>query len=116
MTSRRERPRDVSALTHRRLVPRYRWPEASERLRAAKTPFTAEAVHEQRAVLVRCTAKGAAKLDGLATTAPAGIGSTARSKPSAPPEPSREWRETDPLEQAFARAQREAKARAEAAA
>ena len=102
-----------AALTHPRMVPRHSWPEAETRLRTAKAAFTAEALVAHHAVLVRCTAKGASSLDGIASPPPRGVGTTTRRKPSpsAPPEPSREWRASDPLEQAFRRAQAEAKRR-----
>lgn len=102
-----------STLTFRRLVPRYRWPEAADRLRkAAKAPHLAEAHHDHHAVLVRTTRKGAASLDGISTTAPAGIARTAKPLPKPPPEPSPSWAASDPLEAAFKRMQAEAKARA----
>ena len=95
-----------SRLTQRRLVRRYRWPEAADRLRKAKAPYAAEAVHDQRAVLVRCTSKGAAALGDLASTAPAGIGAASKPKRAAP-------RSRDPLASAFARLRAEAQARAQ---
>ncbi len=101
-----------SALTFRRLVPRFVWPQAMDRLRHSKAAFTAE-VALGHAVLVRTTRKGAAALGSLASTAPAGIGASSKPLPVAPLEPSREWIATDPLEVAFRRARAEAKARAE---
>ena len=103
MTARVERPHDASKLTYRRLVPRCRWPEAQDRLRKARVPYVADAIHEHRAVLVRTTGEGALCLDGLATVPPAGVrlATKAETKPAAPPEPSKTWRATDPLERAF---------------
>ena len=106
-------PGNESALTFRTSVPRYVWPQAMDRLRKSKATFTVEAVHGHRVVLVRTTRKGAAALGNLASTAPAGIGATSKPLPVAPPEPSREWIATDPLEVAFRRARAEAKVRAE---
>ena len=106
-------PGNESALTFRRLVPRFVWPQAMDRLRKSKAAFIAEAVRGHHAVLVRTTRRGAAALGSLASTAPAGIGATSKPLPVAPPEPSREWIATDPLEVAFRRARAEAKARAE---
>lgn len=100
-----------NGLAFRRLVPRYRWPEAADRLRRAKVPHLAEAHHDHHAVLVRTTRRGAASLDGISTTAPAGLASISKPLPKPPPEPPPGWAASDPLEAAFKRMQAEAKAR-----
>lgn len=57
-----------SPLTYRRLVARHSWTAAHNRLRSAKAPFQAHALHDQHAVLVVTTSKGATALGHLGST------------------------------------------------
>ena len=95
--------------THRRLVPRYAWPAAQDALRHARVSWLADAVHDQHAVLVSTTGKGAATLDGLGARPANGV---ARPEPPPLPAPPRDTGRGDPLEEAFRRARDEARARA----
>ncbi len=90
------------------LVPRFRWPTAGDRLRTVKVPFTAEALNDLRAVLVKRRRRGAAAIKGIGT-------STSKLLPEPRPEPPLYSTASDPLEQAFARARADALADQEAA-
>ena len=95
----------------RRLVPRHAWPAAQDALRRAKASWTAEAVHDRRAVLIVTTAKGAAALEPFdATTANGVTTSATKGAKLAPRAGATAWRVAkgpdpigDPLEQAFKR-------------
>ena len=111
--ARAERPRNGTPLG---LVPRCSWPAAHDRLRRSKAAFTADA--RPTGVLVRTTAKGAAAVGHPGAHPPAGVSASSPPRPAlpAPPAPTHAWRNRDPLEVAFRRAQREAKAEQRSAA
>ena len=98
-----------SHLTHRRLVPRYVWPAAQDALKRARVSWLADAVHDQHAVLVSTTGKGAATVDRLGARPANGV---ARPEPPPLPTPPRDTGRGDALEEAFRRARDEARSRA----
>ena len=98
-----------SYLTHRRLVPRYVWPAAQDALKRARVSWLADAVHDQHAVLVSTTGKGAATIDRLGARPANGV---ARPEPPPLPTPPRDTGRGDALEEAFRRARDEARSRA----
>ena len=100
------------ALTYRRLIPRRHWPAAHDVLSTAGVAFTGDAT--DTGVIIRTTEAGAKVLGRLGRVPPAGVRARVALDPKVarPSEPTLEWRRADPLEAAFSRMQREAKARA----
>ena len=108
--ARAETPTGAPGGKLRRLVPRHAWPAAQDALRRAKASWTAEAVHDRRAVLIVTTAKGAAALEPFDATTANGITTSAtKGAKLAPRAGAKAWRVAkgpdpigDPLERAFA--------------
>ena len=90
--ARAERPRNGPPLGYRRLVPRWRWPRAEDELGRAKAEYLVDALHDQHAVLVLTTARGAAALERFGAMTANGMHAA-----KAPVEP----KPIDPIEVAF---------------